>query len=51
MGEVDQNLKTLADDVVTLFSADARNQPHPARIMFIVRMIETLWLRNTAATI
>jgi hypothetical protein len=45
MGEVDKNLKALADDLVTLLAADVRDQSHAAGIVFIARMIEALRLR------
>jgi len=42
VGEVDENLKPLADDVVTFFSANARDQAHAAGIVFIPWMIKPL---------
>jgi hypothetical protein len=45
MGEVDENLKALADDLVTLLALDVRDQPHAAGIVLIPRMIEALRLR------
>ena len=42
MGEVDEHLKALADDLVALFALDAGNQPHAAGIVFIPWMIESL---------
>jgi hypothetical protein len=44
MGEVDENLKALADDLVALFAADVRDKAHAAGIVFIPWMIEALCL-------
>jgi len=35
MGEVDQDLKALADNLVALFAANAGDQPHAAGIVLI----------------
>ena len=51
MGEVDENLKALADDLVAFFAADARDKAHAAGIVLIPWMIETLRLRNLMAMI
>ncbi len=45
MGEVDEHLKALADDLVAFFAADVRDQSHAAGIVLIARMIEALRLR------
>jgi hypothetical protein len=45
MGEVDEDLKALADDLVTLLAFDVCDQSHAAGIVFIARMIEALRLR------
>jgi hypothetical protein len=42
VGEVDENLKSFADNVVTFFSANARDQAHAAGIVFIPWMIKPL---------
>ena len=42
MGEVDEDLEALADDLVALFAADVRDQSHAAGIVLIARMIEAL---------
>jgi hypothetical protein len=42
MSEVNQNLETLADNLVASLAADAGNQAHTAGIMFIPWMIEPL---------
>jgi hypothetical protein len=44
MGEVNQHLKTLANDLVAPFATNAGNQPHATRIVFIPWMIEPLRL-------
>jgi hypothetical protein len=49
--QVDQNLKTLADDLMALLAANAGDQPHSAGIMLIPWMIETLRLRGAETTI
>ena len=46
MGEVDEDLKALADNVVAFFALDAGHEAHAAGIVFIARMIETLGCRN-----
>jgi hypothetical protein len=45
MGEVNEHLKALADNLVAPFATNAGNQPHATRIVFIPWMIETLRLR------
>src|SRR5206468_4328579 len=47
MGEVQQNLEALADDFVALLSADAGYQPHATGIVLILRVIESLRVRDT----
>ncbi len=51
MGEVDEHLKALADDLVAFFAADVRDEAHAAGIVFIARMIEALRLRSTETAI
>ena len=51
MGEVDEHLKTLADNFVALFAANAGDQPHTAGIVLIPRVIETLGLGSAETTI
>ena len=51
MGEVDEDLETLADDVVALFALDACHQAHSARIVLIARVVETLGLRKAKTLI
>jgi hypothetical protein len=46
VGEVDQDLKALADNLMALFAANVRDQSHAAGIVLIPWMIEPLWLRN-----
>ena len=46
VGEVDQHLKTLADNLVALLAANAGDQAHAAGIVLIPWMIEPLRLRN-----
>jgi hypothetical protein len=51
VGKVDENLKTLADDVVAFFSTNASHQPHAAGIVFVPGMIEPLRERSAKTTI
>ena len=51
MGQVDQNLDALADDLVAFFAADAGDQAHAAGIVLIAWMVETLWLRKVMTLI
>ena len=51
MGEVDEDLEALADNLVALFAADARDQAHAAGIVLIARMIETLGCRKAMTII
>ena len=44
MGEVDQHLEALADNLVALFAADVGDKPHAAGIVLIARVIEALRL-------
>jgi hypothetical protein len=46
MGEVDEHLKALADNLVTFFAANAGHKSHAAGIVFIPWMIEALRLRS-----
>ena len=50
MGQVDQHLKTLADNLVALFAANARDQPHAAGIVLIPRVIEPLCLGSAVTS-
>ena len=49
MGEVNEHLEALADDVVALFALDAGHEAHPTGVVLIPWMIETLrlWKRVT----
>jgi len=47
MRQVDENFKTLADDLVAFFAANAGHQSHAAGIVLTAGMIETLRLRST----
>jgi hypothetical protein len=51
MGEVNENLKAFADDLMTLFAANIRDQAHAAGIVFIAWMIEALRLRRTETVV
>ena len=51
MGQVDQNLEALADDVVALLAANAGDKPHAAGIVLIPWMIEPLRMRNAKTAI
>ena len=51
MGEVDEYLDPLADDLVALFAADVGDEAHAAGIVLIPRMIEALRFRNTETAI
>jgi hypothetical protein len=51
MRQVDQNFEPLANDLVALLTADARNQSHAAGIMLIPWMIEPLWVRDALTAI
>ena len=51
MSQIDQYLETLADYLVTLLSADARDQSHTARIVLMLRMIKSLRVRNMSVTL
>jgi hypothetical protein len=46
MGEVDEHLKPLADNLVALFALDAGHKTHAAGIVLIARVIETLRLMS-----
>jgi len=50
MGEVDQDLDALADDLMAFFAADAGDKAHSAGIMLITRVIKTLGLGNATMT-
>jgi hypothetical protein len=43
MGEVNEHLEALADDLVALFAPDVRDESYAAGIVLIPRMIEALW--------
>jgi hypothetical protein len=49
MGQVDQYLNAFENDVVRLVTFDAGYKPHPARIVLISRIIQTLGRRQTAS--
>jgi hypothetical protein len=51
MGEIDENLKALADDLVALFAAYVCDQAHAAGIVFIPWMIEALCLWSAETTV
>ena len=51
MGQVDENLKALADNLVALFSANAGHQPHATGVVLVAWMIETLRVRNATTMI
>jgi hypothetical protein len=51
MGEIDENLKPFADDVVAFFAAYAGHQTHATRIVFVPGMIEPLRERSAKTTI
>jgi len=51
MSEVNENLEPFADDVVAFFAADAGHKAHAARIVLILRVIETLRIRETMTVI
>ena len=51
MGQVDEDLKPLADDLVALFAANAGDQTHTAGIVLIPWVIETLRLRSAETII
>ncbi len=45
MRQIDQNLKTLANDLMTLFAANMGDESHAASIVFVAGMIKSLRLR------
>jgi hypothetical protein len=51
VGKVDENLKTLADDVMAFFSTYAGHQTHATSIVFVPGMIESLRLRSAETKI
>ena len=51
MGEVDEDLEALADDLVALLAANARDQSHAAGIVLIPWMIEALRLGSAETAI
>ena len=51
MGEVDEHLKTLADDVVALLAANARDQTHAAVVVLVLRVVKSLCFRDRATLI
>ena len=46
IGEVDEHLKTLADNVVALFAANAGDQAHAAGVVLVARMVKPLRARS-----
>ena len=46
-----QDLKALADDVVALLAADAGHQAHAAGIVLMLRMVESLRVRDTTSAV
>src|SRR4051812_28036615 len=46
MRQVDQNLETLADDLLALLTPDAGNQAHATGIMLILWPVQALRFRN-----
>jgi hypothetical protein len=42
VGQIDQDLKTSADDLMAFFAADVGDQTHTAGVVLILRMIEPL---------
>ena len=44
MLQIDHNLKALADDLMALLAADIGDKADSARIMLILRVVETLGL-------
>jgi hypothetical protein len=51
VGEVDEDLKTLADDVVAFVAANVRDQTHAAVVVLVLRMIQTLRIGDRATLI
>jgi hypothetical protein len=51
MGQVDQDLKTLADNVMAFFSADVGDEAHAAGVVLVPWVIEPLCLRYAGTTI
>jgi hypothetical protein len=47
MRQIDQDLKTPADDVVARLAFDARDQAHAAVIVLMLRVIEPLRVRSS----
>jgi hypothetical protein len=39
MIQIDEKLKPLADDLVRLYSFDVGDKAHPARIVFVARIV------------
>jgi hypothetical protein len=51
MGEVDEDLKPLADDIVTALATNAGDETHSTGIVLIPWMIKTLRFRSLETTI
>ena len=51
MSEVDEHLEALADNLVAFFPANAGDQPHPAGIVLVARVIESLRIGDADAAI
>src|SRR5260370_1091061 len=47
MRQVEKNLDSLADDVVALMAADAGDEPDPAGVVLVRRVVETLGGRQS----
>src|SRR5215472_5408640 len=46
MRKIDQDFDTLADDLVRPFAIKVYNESHPAGIVFVLRVVESLCLRR-----
>ena len=51
VGEVQKNLNSFPDDVVTFAAADAGYEPDAARIMFVRRVVEALRRRESGTRV
>src|ERR1700730_5551871 len=49
--QVNQHLDALADDLVTLMSGNARDEPNPASVMLMRRIVQTLGMRQATLRI
>ena len=47
--QVDQNLNSLLDNLVTLLATNAGDKPDATRVVFMRRIVKTLWRRQTVA--